>query len=160
MQVIQPKVNPKLCTVESKMWGKSHSAKGTVSRKISCQHFELKCWSAALSFHLLKSLFFLLYFFCFLTKCNFKDQEPAGGFSGFILYTKRKKSKACFPLKSSPQAKFLGHSKIKVSTPQWYLLWTVQECHQLEAEDLLSRCISVTATKHLLRAAANCYPPA
>lgn len=40
---------------------------------------------------------------------------------------------------------FLGHSNIKASTPQWCLLSTVHEFHQLEAEGLLKISTSYMA---------------
>lgn len=71
MQFIQPKVSLKACQVERR--GK-YPAKGHSKQKeVCCQHIHLKSSSAALSFCLLKNNFFLLYYFCFLTKHNFKD---------------------------------------------------------------------------------------
>lgn len=66
-------VEPEISSSRKQDERKIPSYQGHSEQKDFLPTLNLKCWSAALSFHLLKTLFFLLYYFCFLTKHNFED---------------------------------------------------------------------------------------
>lgn len=66
-------VEPEISSSRKQDERKIPSYQGHSEQKDFLPTLNLKCWSAALSFPLLKTLFFLLYYFCFLTKHNFKD---------------------------------------------------------------------------------------